>query len=255
MPYVNTDICTLVEKYCHTNGYNYCVADWEQLHQPHQPTYNELCALARAYEDAPHSPDDPSTSQCYGELAYQLIKQYKHFVCAGYTFRLHDADTNPYTRLHDVLADIIDRRNISVYSTEAGFGSGTINHDHALLEDSLMGWVSEGEGTGVRTLINDLFRAMHDIIGHAMCYNTFDKRGEYRAWAVHRPMFTGKAVHAFDSETRWQHIAVYYGKHAEHNKTAKPQDTIYADQKMVIPPVELTKYFIHSGDYNANYTS
>ena len=55
-------------------------------------------------------------------------------------------------------------------------------------------------------------------------------QGEENAWQAHIRMFTGAAKGAITSETRGQNSALNFGKYGEANRTAKIEDTVFAER-------------------------
>lgn len=91
-------------------------------------------------------------------------------------------------------------------------------------------------------LVNDVFRIIHDIFGHAMNGYGFGPIGEDKAWFTHMQMFTLVAAAALTTETRGQNCWVNFGPHMR-DKNGKlkrkdnpdfilPQDRPFDDQKM-----------------------
>jgi hypothetical protein len=77
---------------------------------------------------------------------------------------------------------------------------------------------------------------VHDAFGHGLEGSGFRARGEENAWQAHVRLFTGSAVGAITSETRGQNSWLNYGPNGETNRTAKVEDTVFADQKTGLMP-------------------
>ncbi len=106
-----------------------------------------------------------------------------------------------------------------------------------LLADTGITWAyGSPDGEQRPVLANDLFRAVHDAFGHGLEGAGFRAQGEENAWQAHRAMFTGPALGALTSETRGQNSWLNYGPHGESNKTAKVEDTVFAEQKTGLMP-------------------
>jgi hypothetical protein len=153
---------------------------------------------------------------------------------------------------------------MGVFSTADGFGSdesSSGSQSNPMEADTGMRWpYGSPDGETRPVLANDLFRAVHDAFGHGMEGAGFREHGEENAWQAHARLFTGSAVGAITSETRgqnswlnfkatplrkmvgdakaeklhpdnWQTITT-----GEHNRTAKVEDTIFADQKTGLMP-------------------
>lgn len=66
---------------------------------------------------------------------------------------------------------------------------------------------------GYTLTYNDVFRAVHDVFGHASGGFGFGPRGEENAWRKHVRMFSPLAARAMTTETRGQNSWVNYGPH------------------------------------------
>lgn len=63
--------------------------------------------------------------------------------------------------------------------------------------------------------LNDIFRIVHDIIGHYAFGNSFSQQGEINAWLIHGSMMDKKGWAALWTETRGQNACFYYGKYKD----------------------------------------
>jgi hypothetical protein len=198
--------------------------------------------IAQAYEDMPHSPNDLRVKAAYKELIKQTVAQYRALEKAGYKFWFMDMNkpdnqeyaSSPWNAMRDIRAN----QTMGVFPTDDGFGSSDFDpSSNPLLEDTGIKWPS-GSMTGPRkrVLANDLFRAVHDAFGHGLEGAGFRAQGEENAWQAHVRLFKGKAVAAITSETRGQNSWLNYGPKGESNRTAKVEDTVFADQKTGLMP-------------------
>lgn len=197
--------------------------------------------IAAAYEAMPHAPQDPAVKEAYENLIRQTIAQYRALEAAGYRFYFYDETNDPYAgNPWNAMRDLRANQVMGVFATEAGFGSGATDlnvEDNPLLADTGITWpYSSLDGPPKRVLANDLFRAVHDAFGHGLEGAGFRARGEENAWQAHVRLFTGSAVAAITSETRGQNSWLNYGPYGERNRTAKVEDTIFADQKTGLMP-------------------
>lgn len=121
----------------------------------------------------------------YDELVAELDAQWHALYLAGYRYDVVDHD--PYVTASGapnskaMRRDVRDNRHISVLST-------AVTGSHPFLTDAE----------------NDLFRAVHDIFGHAATGRAFDQDGEEAAYQHHRSMFSNRAIPALTTETRVQ---------------------------------------------------
>ena len=204
----------------------------------------ELAArIANAYEQMKHDPQDPKVAEAYGNLIKQTTDQYLALRDAGYKFWFIDFDKESnqdyVSTPWNAMRDMRQNQEMGVFPTSDGFGSDADFNAEAnpLLADTGFEWPSGGlDGPPKKVLANDLFRAVHDAFGHGMEGAGFRARGEENAWQAHVRLFTGSAVGAITSETRGQNSWLNYGPSGEKNRTAKIEDTVFADQKTGLMP-------------------
>lgn len=229
-------IVAVAERYAEDNGVSY-------TRQKEYVKVDEDRArrIAAAYDAMPHAPQDPAVKEAYTNLIEQTRAQYDALVDAGYQFYLHDETNDPYGgNPWNAMRDLRANQTMGVFATEAGFGSGAtelnVDDNPLLAATGLMWpWGSVG-GKPKRVLVNDLFRAVHDAFGHGLEGAGFRAEGEENAWQAHARLFTGSAVGAITTETRGQNSWLNYGPYGEKNRSAKVEDTVFADQKTGLMP-------------------
>ena len=197
--------------------------------------------LALAYEKMEHAPSNPRVKLAYRDLVRQTKAQYQALADAGYRFWFVDPgkDAAYLESPWNAIRELRSNKSMGVYPTEHGFGSSDkfSPDENPLLEETDIQWPVGGlDGPLKKVLVNDLFRAVHDAFGHGLEGAGFRARGEENAWQAHVRLFTGPAVWALTSETRGQNSWVNYGPYGEFNRTAKPGETVYADQKTGLLP-------------------
>lgn len=199
--------------------------------------------IADAYEAMPHAPQDPAVREAYENLIRQTRAQYDALVAAGYQFWFVDPSSPEGAAYLDspwnAMRDLRENQSMGSYPTDDGFGSGDFNPEaNPLLADTGIQWpVGSPDGQTMKPVFaNDLFRVVHDAFGHGLEGAGFRARGEENAWQAHVRLFTGSAVGAITSETRGQNSWLNYGPHGERNRTARVEDTIFADQKTGLMP-------------------
>ncbi|WBB79289.1 hypothetical protein O7606_24480 [Micromonospora sp. WMMD882] len=150
-------------------------------------------AIAEAYQAAPVR--DERAGPAYAAFRRETARQY-HFLVGrtefgglGVTVRFVDAD--PYPDVTSMVDDVRRRRLLKVWASAA------TGNPHPYLSDPE----------------NDMFRAVHDVFGHAATGCGFDRHGEEAAWLKHRTMYSPLAVRALTTETRGQNCAqiFHYG--------------------------------------------
>lgn len=192
--------------------------------------------IAQEYEAMPHNPNDPNVARSYKALANETMAQYNHLVQNGYNFHFYPQGQNPYPNSpREAVMDLHNNRHMYVYPTVDGYGGDEESSDHPLLGDTGIKW------GGQPVSYNDLFRAVHDVYGHAKEGVGFRHDGEENAWRQHAAMYSPDARAALTSETRGQNSWVNFGPHGQHNQTASQDSTIYAPQKAGLMP-EWTQY-------------
>jgi hypothetical protein len=196
--------------------------------------------IAAAYEAMPHSPQNPAVKEAYSNLIQQVRAQYDALVAAGYKFTFFDSKTDPYQgNPWNAMRDLRANKRMAVYGTYDGFGTEGITEnaadDNLMLADTGLRWPDQS-GVERAVTANDLFRAVHDAFGHGLEGAGFRERGEENAWQAHARLFTGSAVGAITSETRGQNSWLNYGPYGETNRTAKVEDTVFAENKNGLMP-------------------
>lgn len=228
----------VAEKYAKDNGIKY-------RRQAVYVDVNEDRArrIADAYADMPHAPNDPKVREAYENMIRQTRAQYDALVDAGYKFwfiDLNKPDNADYVSTPwNAMRDIRTNKVMGVFPTNDGFGSSEdfSPESNPLLADTGLKWPVGGlDGELSPVLANDLFRAVHDAFGHGLEGAGFRARGEENAWQAHVRLFKGSALGALTSETRGQNSWLNYGPYGDKNRTAKIEDTVFADQKTGLMP-------------------
>jgi hypothetical protein len=203
--------------------------------------------IADEYDRMEHAPNDPQVKASYDALIRETLAQYTALVNAGYTFEFYPRDHDPYPNSpHEAVVDLHNNKHLYVFPTQEGFGSGDADDSyHPLLRDSGIRW------NGQPVSYNDLFRAVHDVFGHAKEGVGFRANGEENAWRQHSAMYSDLARKALTSETRGQNSWVNFGPYGEQNQNANQADTVYADQKAGLLPDWVT----YEGDHDHNWRS
>lgn len=194
--------------------------------------------IANAYDVAKDMPTDPETLAAYERLVEETAGQYRALEDAGINFKFMGKDDagnviDPYAASPAMgYDDLANRNTLEIFPTDDGFGTlDEASAAHPLLRDSGFKF---GDAPATN---NDLFRAVHDAYGHFGPGNAYFRApGEERAFQWHKNMFSPEAQRALTAETRGQNSWLNYGPHAEHNRTAKGADTIFADQKTTLLP-------------------
>ena len=216
--------------------------------------------IADAYENMKDDPTNPAVKEAYEDFIRQTRNQYDELEKAGYKFKFYDSKSDPYGgNPFDSMRDIRNNKEMSVYGTYDGYGEKPISPEqiekNPMLVDTGLRWPDQ-QGVMRPVTANDLFRAVHDVLGHGIEGAGFRAQGEENAWQAHARLYTGPAVAAMTSETRGQNSWLNYNNKplrniigdsrakelhpdswetittGEHNRTAKISDTIFAEQKV-----------------------
>ncbi|WP_243715347.1 hypothetical protein [Micromonospora sp. KC207] len=149
-------------------------------------------AIADAYMAAPVR--DERAYAAYAAFCRETVRQYHYLVgrqeYGGLGVSVRIIDTDPYPDMAS-LTDDVRKRRLKVWASAA------TGNPHPYLSD--------GE--------NDMFRAVHDVFGHAATGCGFDRHGEEAAWLKHSRMYSRLAGRALATETRGQNCAqiFHYG--------------------------------------------
>jgi hypothetical protein len=194
--------------------------------------------VADEFERMPHNPNDPEVATSYKALIDETKAQFDEMPKDLKIEFIKPGMKDPYAaspRL--VQKDIAENNHMWVYPTESGFGKeGFDPKGNPMLERS-------GVTVDGRELANnDLFRIVHDYFGHAKEGVGFRATGEDNAFRQHRSMFSPAAQRALTTETRGQNSWLNYGPQGAKNRTAKTEDTTFADQKVGLMPQWTTLY-------------
>jgi len=218
--------------------------------------------LADWYETAEVNYDDPKMLAAYRQFGKETLDQYKYLVDQGYEMIPWAGKGQPYADSADMIEDLRNNKRLYYYKTvnpeEANsFGSNPEAFREAmrknpLLEDTGIE-VLDSEGNPYKQTYNDLFRGVHDILGHGAEGFQFGPQGEENAYRSHAVMFSPLARQAMATEPRAQNSWVNFGPNRRN-----PDGTVwgkedprygpwienlkqgvgYADQKPVLTPPE-----------------
>ena len=132
---------------------------------------------------------DDLMEKAYRQMAKETDDQFK---ILPYNFSYHRAGEGNYNGAMDMASDVHGNKHLYVYQ-------GGDKHDFLNRIDPSSG-LNE----------NEKFRAVHDLLGHAIYGNQFGPKGEEMAWAVHSQMYSPLARLAMTAETRGQNSMVNY---------------------------------------------
>jgi hypothetical protein len=136
--------------------------------------------LGAAYLSLPEW--DDTAVPAFDAFRAEVRSQWDVLQSLGLTMTVQDVD--PYAGPAELFADV-DRGRIAVMST-----ASTGGHPYLSNAD------------------NDLFRAVHDVLGHTATRRGFDRHGEEAAFRAHAACFSPLARRALAVETRGQNAAL-----------------------------------------------
>jgi hypothetical protein len=168
--------------------------------------------ISRAYQAAPTY--QPEAEPHWRRLAEETKHQFDFLTGSerrggmGVDVEVHPND--PYVKFsgapdpHGMMVDLNQNRRVKVLATATTGSHPFLSNDE-----------------------NDMFRAVHDVFGHAATGRPFDPHGEEAAYRSHASMFSPEARVAMAAETR--------GQNSVNNFGGLPRGE-YAEQKVAIIP-------------------
>lgn len=189
--------------------------------------------IADAYAKMENNPNSPKVKKAYDAMIEETMEQYEALRKKGYKFSFMPESGDIYGNPRNAINDIVLNKRLSVFPTEQGFGgpsAAAASEANPLLMRTGEYW------DGKPVTANDVFRAVHDVFGHAKHGVGFRAGGEENAFQAHARMYSPEALPAAASETRGQNSWVNFGPFGEFNRKASPSLTEYAEQKTGIMP-------------------
>ena len=202
------------------------------------PEFSEERArlIAAAYDQMAEDPTNPAVRQAYDAMVQETLDQYNALRDSGIDFRfLQPGMPYPYEESPSLgYRDMVENGRLWVFPTEQGYGP---NGDALSAADNPLLTRVGRVGDKQDAVANDAFRAVHDAFGHFGPGNPFFRRkGEENAFIEHSRMYSPEALGAMTSETRGQNSWLNSGPFGMENRTAKTEDTRFADQKIGLMP-------------------
>ena len=218
--------------------------------------------LADWFESTEVDYNDPKMLAAYRQFGRETLDQYNYLREKGYEMIPWAGEGQPYADSADMIEDLRTNKRLFYYKTinpqeQNSFGSNPQAFQEALRKNPLLEdagvEVLDSEGNSYRQTYNDLFRGVHDILGHGAEGFQFGPRGEENAYRSHAVMFSPLARQAMATETRAQNSWVNYGPNRrnpdgsvwgqEDPRYGPWLDRLkngegYADQKPILTPPE-----------------
>lgn len=180
--------------------------------------------IADAYEALPDNKPTDGVIKAYRAFGNEIQVQFR-FLEPHFTFI--PTMENPYSGSEEMFLGIMQTRSLKYF-----IGGDS----HPYLMQTAQGLVNH-YNNGTYTL-NDLFRIVHDLWGHAAEGYSFGLRGEENAWRHHSQMFTPLAQRALSTETRGQTCWFWKGPYSHLPPSMRP----FAVQKYALLPTKLTNW-------------
>jgi hypothetical protein len=215
------------------------------------PSYEKFCIdVGRVYDEAVDCAGDSQVTVGYQALKVETAAQFAAMVSAGLTVRPWLGDGQPYKSARELREQVTSTGTLFVFLTRRGHGQLTgATPGHPMGQDAEV--VIDGEPL----LYNDLFRAVHDGIGHVLHVNDFSLGGELRAAFAHMRMYSPRAVAALLTETVGQICWFYCGPHmlSSGGRPLQPGDPGYCPPRS--RPYPDQKAFLFSEQLIARFRS
>lgn len=187
---------------------------------------------ADAYAQGSHQPGHPAVASSYGSLGRALDEQLELVLAAGFVIEPWRQDGQPYATSAEMIADACTG-HLYYYRTDVE--DSQMPSDHPML----------GESSHAGMIANDVFRAVHDLLGHAAGGYSFGPSGERNAWMAHRQTLPAESHPALWCETRGQNTWTNAGPHMRtpegdrllnrhDDRWLPPRDRPFPQQKAVL---------------------
>ncbi len=190
--------------------------------------------IADEYGKEKNDPTDPKVKASYDAMIKETLAQWAAIKATGLQVEwVKQGQVDPYALSPRLAAmDVSENNHWWGFPTDLGYGStgSDTSKDNPLLKPT--GEVIDGRPV----VANDVFRIVHDMMGHMKEGNGFRAEGEENAWRSHAAMYSDAARPAMTNETRGQNSWVNYGPHGATNRTADAEHTIFAPQKIGLMP-------------------
>lgn len=202
--------------------------------KPPEPEIMQKLADARMQDK--HAPDDTEVQKAYTAFLNETNEQYDYVLKSGIKIEAWDGQGEPYKNSRDMLRDITENNHYYYLKTESAFT--TDFPDHPILADS-----GKTDSNGRPLPYNDVFRIVHDLMGHTGNQWQFGIRGEWNAFASHAKLYSEEALPALMSETFLQNAVVavnnYKFENGEYKLAVNPENIKFDEQKASIPSKEI----------------
>jgi hypothetical protein len=193
--------------------------------------------IARAFDHEKNDPTDPKVRDSYEAMVKETLAQWETIKGTGLKVDwVKPGQPDPYAASPRLAAmDVSMNNHWWGFPTDLGYGSGIKGTESDPKVNPLLR--PTGETIAGRAVVaNDVFRIVHDMMGHLKEGNGFRAEGEENAWRSHAAMYSDLARPAMTNETRGQNSWVNFGPYGDKNRTADAAHTVFAPQKIGLLP-------------------
>ena len=155
---------------------------------------------AAFYDCAEHDPTHSYVALSYMVFKREIVRQWNDLCEAGLKFIPNIDD--PYSNSAQMFEDVQINGTLRVFADNGA----TLPDDHPLKEEipfRIKGF----------EVYNDLFRAVHDVMGHVASGGQFGPIGEEQAWRAHCKTLSRIAHNALWCDTRGQNAWTNFSNH------------------------------------------
>lgn len=179
---------------------------------------------ASIYDVLTHQPDHAFVMASYAAFKRTVMRQWNELCEGGLVFVASMDD--PYTSSQEMFKDVEQHGRLRVFADNGA----SLPDDHPMKE------TAPGSIPGF-AVYNDIFRGVHDVMGHVISGGSFGPNGEQKAWESHRATMPRLAHNALWCETRGQNAWTNY---AHHHSTLPIAERPFGEQKVGLVPGFLT---------------
>ena len=179
---------------------------------------------ATLYDVMQHSPNHAFVLASYAAFKRVVMAQWNELREGGIRFIACKQD--PYKNSNEMREEVERSMQLRVFADN---GEG-LPDDHPMKQ-------KVDSGVDGFEVFNDVFRGVHDIMGHVVSGGSFGPNGEQRAWEAHRETMPLIAHNALWCETRGQNAWTNFAH--DHESLPLP-DRPFGEQKSGLVPPHLS---------------
>jgi hypothetical protein len=182
--------------------------------------HQEALWNASIYGSMKHEPTHAYVLASYAAFKRIVMYQWEQLRDGGLIFIASTDD--PYKDSAEMRADVEQRLRLRVFADNGM----TLPDDHPMREHV-------DAGVDGFVVLNDIFRGVHDIMGHVIAGSSFGPKGEQKAWEAHRSTMPVLAHNALWCETRGQNSWTNF---ADNHEVLPLADRPFGEQKVGLVP-------------------